>query len=141
MDSNLYARLENNYLNARINKGIFGSTRIKISEGKAEILLTVQDDYFHGMDALHGAVYFKLLDDAAFFAANSVEREVFLLTTSFHIRFYRPVIKGTLHSIGELIHRSNNLFSAKSTLFDGHKRIIAEGTGQFAKSNIPLPPA
>ena len=140
MEQNLYAILEKAYLSANINKKLFGSTNIKVSEGSAEISLDLHDDYFHGMDALHGAVYFKLLDDAAFFAANSTEREVFLLTTSFHIQFFRPIRTGTIISIGKLIHKSNNLFTAKSVLYDKRHRKLGEGTGQFAKSNIPLPP-
>lgn len=130
--------LEKVYLNAKINSRFFGTTRIQISPGKAEIALQVSDDYFHGMEAVHGAVYFKLLDDAAFFAANSMVDDVFLLTTSFHIQFYRPVIAGEVRSVGELVHYSRNLFSAKATLYDQRGKVLGEGNGQLARSKIPL---
>ena len=50
-----------------------------------EIDLTISDKYFHALNAIHGTVYFKLLYDAAFFAANSVVKDVFVLTSSFNL--------------------------------------------------------
>ena len=34
--------------------------------------MPIKKDYFHALEAIHGSVYFKILDDAAFFAAQSV---------------------------------------------------------------------
>jgi uncharacterized protein (TIGR00369 family) len=133
-----YQLLEKVFLNAKINTRIFDSTTIQVSEGRAEITLQVIDDYFHGMDAMHGAVYFKLLDDAAFFAANSIVQDVLLLTTSFQIQFYRQVTKGEIKAVGELLHQSRNLFSAKAKLYDQRGKILGEGNGQFARSQIAL---
>lgn len=39
----------------------------------------------HTMGAMHGSCYFKMLDDAAFFAAQARETECFVLTVSFNI--------------------------------------------------------
>ena len=36
---------------------------------------------FHAAGAGHGTIYFKMLDDAAFYAANSMVEEQFVLTT------------------------------------------------------------
>jgi acyl-coenzyme A thioesterase PaaI-like protein len=44
--------------------------------------------------AAHGTIYFKMLDDAAFYAANTLVTDRFLLTTSFNLLFSRPVRGG-----------------------------------------------
>jgi acyl-coenzyme A thioesterase PaaI-like protein len=36
--------------------------------------------HHHSIHAVHGSVYFKALDDAAFFAVNSLVEDVFVLT-------------------------------------------------------------
>ena len=80
-----YRKLEKMYLNANINKNLFDSTTASISQGEASISLEITDKYFHALGAIHGSVYFKLLDDAAFFAVSSIVFDYFVLTTSFNI--------------------------------------------------------
>lgn len=60
------------YLAAPINK--IYPPKIWVSEASAEIQIDVKPEYFHGAGAVHGSVIFKLLDDAAFFATNSLEQ-------------------------------------------------------------------
>ncbi len=48
----------------------------------------------HAGGAVHGANYFKAMDDAAFFAANSLVDDVFVLTVSFNVYFLRPHHRG-----------------------------------------------
>jgi len=133
-----YKKLERMYLNANFNKEIYESTTIKIGEALAEIQLTIEPKYFHALGAIHGSVYFKLLDDAAFFAVNSIVEDAFVLTTSFNINLVRPVNKGVITAIGKVKFSSRNLFIAESTLMDEKGREIAFGTGHFAKSKIAL---
>ncbi len=64
---------ENMYLAAPINR--FFEPGIKVDEGTAEITVPVKEELFHAAGAVHGSTYFKVLDDAAFFAANSLERD------------------------------------------------------------------
>ncbi len=140
-DNSLHFRkLEKLYLNAKIQRLAYPSTSIHIEKGMAEIGLDVEEKYFHGMEAMHGSVYFKLLDDAAFFAANSAVTDVFVLTTSFHINLYRPVNKGRLKAVGKLKFQSKNYLTAEASLYDERGREIASGTGNFAKSRHALPP-
>ena len=73
---------------------------IEISDSEATIEIEVSEQFFHAAGALHSSVYFKMLDDAAFFAANSLERDVFVPTTSFTTYLTRPVSSGTLRSLG-----------------------------------------
>ena len=126
------------YLQANINAMIFDTTTCTISQKKSEISLNITEKYFHALGAIHGSIYFKLLDDAAFFAASSVVEDVFLLTTSFTINITKPVSQGTIKAIGNIRFQSNNLIVAESSLYNEEGKEIAFGTGNFAKSKILL---
>ena len=133
-----YTRLEKMYLNANINTKMFTSTTAKISDSKAEIGITISDKHFHALGAIHGSVYFKLLDDAAYFAVSSIVKDYFVLTTSFNLNMIKPANKGKLTAIGEVKFESKNLFIAKSKILNYKGEEIAFGIGNFSKSKIPL---
>ena len=138
MSSEHYSKLERMYLQANINTVLYDTTTIKISEGLAQIELKISEKYFHALGAIHGSVYFKLLDDAAFFAVNSIVKDAFVLTTSFNINLIRPAHKGVITAVGKIKFKSKNLFVAESTLYNDDGKEIAFGTGNFAKSKIEL---
>jgi acyl-coenzyme A thioesterase PaaI-like protein len=79
-----------------------------------------------------------MLDDAAFFAANSLERDVFVLTTSFTTYLTRPVSSGRLRSVGRVVNRNKSQFIAESVLHDSEGNEIGRGSGVFVRSKIPL---
>ena len=133
-----YKKLERMYLNANLNQEIYKTTTVKIEEETARIQLTVEPKYFHALGAMHGSVYFKLLDDAAFFAVNSIVKDVFVLTTNFNINLIRPVSEGVITAIGKIKFKSKNLYIAESSLLNEKGKEIAFGTGHFAKSNTKL---
>ena len=133
-----FNKLRNMYLQANINTMIFDTTTCEISLKKSEISLNITEKYFHALGAIHGSVYFKLLDDAAFFAASSVVEDVFVLTTSFAINITKPVSKGNIKAIGNIRFDSKNLIVAESTLYNDKGKEIAFGTGNFSKSKILL---
>ena len=135
-----YQKLERMYLVANIQKLMFETTTIKISAGESEVGLTVQEKYHHAGAAMHGAVYFKLLDDAAYFAANSVIEDVFLLTSSFNVNLIRPVVSGKIRAIGKLKSQSKNLLIAEATIYNEEGKEVAFGTGTFMKSGVVLTP-
>ena len=138
MDDLHYDKLQRMYLRAKVNTEIYDTTTCLIKKGEAQIGLTLSDKYFHALGAIHGSVYFKLLDDAAFFAVSSLVTDVFVLTTSFNIQMIRPVSAGVIKAIGTVRFKSKNLFVAESTLIDEKGREIGFGTGNFAKSKIVL---
>ena len=112
---------------------------ISIRHGYCEIEMKCDPSFFHAGKALHGSVYFKMLDDAAFFAANSMERSVFLLTTSFNIHFLRPVLYGELLARAEVRFYSKHTYIADARLINTKtNKEVALGTGTFAKSSILL---
>lgn len=134
-DQEHYRKLEHMYLTAPINE-IYLPT-ISISAGQADIRTAVKPEFFHAAGALHGSVYFKLLDDAAFFAVNSLVEDYFVLTVSFNLYLTRPVSGGVLHSTGRVVSRSRNYFVAESVLIVNSKE-VARGSGSFLRSRIKL---
>jgi uncharacterized protein (TIGR00369 family) len=133
-----FRKLERMYLSAPVNNEVYSGITINISQEKAEITLPIEEKYFHAAHAIHGSVYFKMLDDAAFFAVNSIVEDVFVYTVSFNVQLLRPVSSGILRSVGELKFKSNNLFIADSTLFDENDKLTGRGSGNFMRSKIEL---
>jgi len=133
-----YRKLERMYLSAPVNDIVYKGITIEISNGKAELSLQIERKFFHAANAIHGSVYFKMLDDAAFFAVNSTVTDVFVYTVSFNIQLLRPVSGGIIRSMGELKFKSTNLFIADSNLFDEKNKLIGRGSGSFMRSKIEL---
>ena len=119
-----FRKLERMYLSAPINNQIYKGITLSISHEKAELTLKVEPKYFHAANAIHGSVYFKMLDDSAFFAVNSIVQDVFVYTVSFNTQLLRPVTGGMIRSVGELKFKSQNLFIADSTLFDENNKVV-----------------
>ncbi|HEY7096145.1 MAG TPA: PaaI family thioesterase [Terriglobales bacterium] len=129
-------KLEHMYLMAPINA--FYSPRISVSHGEAEITIPVKPAFFHAADAVHGSVYFKLLDDAAFFAVNSLIEDYFVLTASFTTYLLRPIAEGTMRATGKVVHAGVRSFIAESAVVDSEAKEIARGSGNFIVSKIKL---
>lgn len=131
-----YSKLEHMYLTAPINA--FYSPRIWISQGEAVITTPVKPEFFHAANAVHGSVYFKLLDDAAFFSVNSLIEDYFALTASFSTYLLRPISEGTMKATGKVVYAGARSFIADSVVVDGEGNEIARGSGNFVVSKIKL---
>jgi len=131
-----YRRLERMYLAAPIN--CIYEPSIKISEGRAEIEIPLSEKYHHSAGGVHGSVYFKMLDDAAFFAANSLEGSVFVLTTSFTTYLTRPVALGSMKSVGHVVNQNKSQFIVESVVWDSEGREIGRGNGLMVRGKHPL---
>jgi len=140
MNTEHYRKLERMYLAANVNTQIFDTTTANISEGSAEIGLTVVPKYHHARDAMHGSVYFKLLDDAAFFAINSLVEDVFVLTKSYEIQFIRPVVEGKILATGTHLSDDGKDYIAEAELRNEEGKLVGSGKGIFVKSQLPLVP-
>jgi uncharacterized protein (TIGR00369 family) len=137
MDRDLhFLALEKMYAAGPINE-LFQPV-LEVGEGVASIDMEVSEQFFHAGGALHGSVYFKMLDDAAFFAANSLERERFVLTTSFTLYLTGPVTSGRLRAVGRVVHRTRSQFIAEAVLTDSAGDEVARGSGVFVRSRIRL---
>ncbi len=125
------------YLNAPVQM-MYPGIGIRVDEGSSEITLPVSERFFHAGKAVHGSIYFRLLDDAAYFAVNSTITDVFMLTSSFHIELLRPVTKGLLTANGRVLSANDKIIFAESELTDNRGKKIAFGKGSFMKSNTLL---
>ena len=111
---------------------------MQVSEGTAVIEIELSEKFHHSAGGVHGSVYFKLLDDSAFFAANSLEQEFFVLTTSFTTYITRPVTSGKMKAIGKVVNKNSSQFIAESIVYDSQDREIGRGNGIFVRGKFPL---
>jgi uncharacterized protein (TIGR00369 family) len=132
-----YRALESLYASAPINR-LFDS-RLEIpAQGHARIRFSVDEQLHHAAGAAHGTIYFKMLDDAAFYAANSLVSDRFLLTTAFNLHFTRPIRSGSVVAEGRWVSGKRRVFIAEANLLDEEGEEIGRGTGTFLRSHIPL---
>lgn len=135
-DIDHFRALEKMYLAAPVNE--FYQPTIEISEGRAKIEIEIAEKFFHSAGAVHGSVYFKMLDDAAFFAANSLESDSFLLTMSFTTYLTSPLVSGAVRSVGTVATRTGRQFIAESVIYDSDGQEAGRGNGIFIKGKVPL---
>ncbi|HEV7878097.1 PaaI family thioesterase [Bradyrhizobium sp.] len=114
------------------------SPTLRVSPGEAEVRIPISERFFHSAGAVHGSVYFKMLDDAAFFAASTLEPEFFVLTTSFTTYITRPVSSGHMRSIGRVVNNTKTQFIVEAIAYDGEEREVARGSGVIVRSKIRL---
>jgi uncharacterized protein (TIGR00369 family) len=131
-----WRRLERLYNDAPINE--YFQPTITIRDGEADVSVVVRPDFFHAADAMHGAVYFKLIDDAAFFAVASRVPDVFVLTAQLTVHFAKPVTSGRLTAIGKVTAEEGRHFNAEASIVDESGAIVGSGSGVFVRSKIPL---
>lgn len=132
-----YRALEALYASAPVN-ALFES-RLEIpGEGQATIRFTIDERVHHAANAAHGTIYFKMLDDAAFYAANSLVSDRFLLTTAFNLVFTQPLRSGPVVAEGRWVSGRRRVFVGETRLLLPDGEEAARGTGTFMRSHIPL---
>jgi uncharacterized protein (TIGR00369 family) len=132
-----YRALESLYASAPVNL-LFPSRLSIAGAGVSRIDFDIARTAFHAAGAAHGTVYFKMLDDAAFYAANSLVTDMFLLTTAFNLLLTRPLGEGPVAAEGRWVSGRRRVFVAEARLVDGDGEEVARGTGTFMRSRIPL---
>ena len=120
-----YRKLERMYLAAPINE--FFRPSISINHGMAEVKVKVDRRFFHAANAMHGSVYFKSLDDAAFFAVSSLVEDCFVLTSNFNLYLHAPVSAGMIRSVGKVVRGGGSSFLAESVMYNDQSEEIARG--------------
>jgi uncharacterized protein (TIGR00369 family) len=124
------------YLSAPFNE-IF-KPELVVREGEAEVSFDAGPHLYHAGNAVHGSNYFKAMDDAAFFAVNSLVEDVFVLTVTFNVQLLRPISEGRMIATGQVINAGRTVWVADSTLVDDSGRLLGRGTGTFMRSKIAL---
>jgi uncharacterized protein (TIGR00369 family) len=132
-----FRALESLYRSAPIN-ALFRSSLDIVEQGLARIRFDVGEGAFHAAGAAHGTVYFKMLDDAAFYACNSLVTDRFLLTTAFNLLFTRPLKAGPVIAEGRWASGRRRVLIGEARLIDADGEEAARGTGTFMRSHIPL---
>ena len=129
--------LESLYRSAPVNR-LFESEIEIVEQGFARIRFEVEESAFHAAGAAHGTLYFKMMDDAAFYACNSMVTDRFLLTTAFNLNFTRPLRAGPVTAEGRWASGKRRVFVGDARLIDSEGEEAARGTGTFMRSHIPL---
>jgi uncharacterized protein (TIGR00369 family) len=132
-----FRALESLYRSAPVN-GSFSSRMTVPEGGRARIEFEVSESMFHAAGAAHGTIFFKMLDDAAFYACNSLVSDRFLLTTAFNLNLTRPLSSGPVVAEGRWISGRRRVFVGEARLIDAAGEEAARGTGTFMRSRIPL---
>ena len=114
-------------------------SRLELPEpGVSRIHFEVDPKFYHAAGAAHGATYFKMLDDAAFFAANGLVTDRFLLTTAFNLLFTKPMLAGPAIAEGRWVSGKRRVFVAEARILDAYGEECGRGTGTFMRSRIAL---
>ncbi len=125
--------LEALFRGAPINQVIDSRLTI-LDEGEARIDFPINPLLFHAAGGLHGVVHYKAMSDAAFYAANSLFTDRFLLTSSFNLTFIKPASASPLVAEGRWVSGRKRILIADAKLIDADGEIVARGTGTFAPS-------
>lgn len=131
-----FRKLEAMYLAAPTNAHY--RPELTVGDGTARVILEAREGFFHAGGAVHGAVYFKALDDACFFAANSLVEEFMVLTTQFNIHITRPISEGRLTAVGTVRHVAGRSHLVAGVLHDSQGRHLGRGEGTFLASRTRL---
>lgn len=129
--------LESLYASAAINR-LFKSELHIESTGVARIEGYLDEAHFHAAGAVHGSAYFKMLDDAAFYAANSMVPDRFLLTTGFNLFFTKPLQPGPVVAEGRWLSGRKRVYVAEARLLNCDGDEVGRGTGTFMRSHYAL---
>ena len=132
-----HAGLEALFRAAPVNQ-IIDSQLTILAEGEARIEFPINPLLFHAGGGLHGVVHYKAMSDAAFYAANSLFTDRFLLTSSFNLTFIKPAAIGPLTAEGRWVSGRKRILIADARLMNGEGEIVARGTGTFAPSAVLL---
>jgi uncharacterized protein (TIGR00369 family) len=132
-----FRALESLYRHAPINR-LFKSEIEIVEEGFARIRFDIEEAVFHAAAAAHGTIYFKMMDDAAFYACNSLVTDRFLLTTAFNLLFTRPIKSGPVIAEGRWASGRRRVYVADARLIGPDGEEAARGTGTFMRSHIAL---
>jgi hypothetical protein len=91
----------------------------------------VRPELFHAAGAAHGTLYFKMLDDAAFYACNSLVTDRFLLTTAFNLLFTKPLKEGPVIAEGRWASGRRRVLVGEARLLLPSGEEAARGTGHL----------
>lgn len=131
-----FEKIEKMYLSNPFNN--FLKPGIRVSDGKAEIMIKIKEQYSYPNGSVHSSICLKLLEDSAVLAANSKVNDAIMLTESFNTYLAYPIVSGELITKSKFISKLGNQYMVESVVTDSNGKEIARGNGTFVKSIIPF---
>tara|TARA_X000000368_G_C22864944_1_gene638258 strand:+ start:36 stop:464 length:429 start_codon:yes stop_codon:yes gene_type:complete len=131
-----YQKLQNLFLNSRINKTL--DAQIKIGEGISEISFSKKEFMHNEVKEIHSAYCHMALDSSAYFAANSLIEDVSTMVKSFEIIHVRPSKSKKFIAKGKFLEKSMGNYIISSELFDDDENLICKAKGVFRRSKNSL---
>ncbi len=128
-------RLQRVYASAPIMR-FYNTSYLRFLEEGTTTTLTVESKYFHGQRALHNSVYFRMLEDAAYFACAAQEPDFHLSTSSFTTNFEEPVSTGKIKAIGTVLKSTKDGYTATAELKDENDVVLATGKGTYKRTEM-----
>ena len=104
---------------------------VELGNKSATIQLTIHESVINLVGILHGAIYFKLIDDACFFAALSARESNFVATSNMTIHYLKPASDGVLIAHAKMITKQGRKYLCECEIKDKDGTIYAYGSGSF----------
>ena len=117
------------YISHPMHKNL--NMNVHFGKESATVSMTIHESILNLVGTLHGAIYFKLIDDSCFFAALSAKESHFVATSNMTIHYVKPTSEGRLVAKARIITKRNRMYLCKSTIFNEKEDIIAYGSGSF----------
>lgn len=128
--------LERRYLAAPSNE--FFDAGVRISEGEAEILIPMREEFSDAAGSVHASVCFTAMADSAALAVNSIVDKALIAVVRFDTQLTRPIASGALVARSRFVGMSGNHYLAESVLTDSEAQEIGKGSGEFVESDASL---
>ena len=133
-----FSKLERMYLSAPCND--LYEPGIRVSEGSAEILVPVKQEFLDPDGAVQNTLCMKILADAAAYAVNSGIDRFLVKPVAVNVYFTEAAPRGRLIARGRYVGASGDHLMAESLLTDSEGVEIARGSGTFVAGNTELSP-
>ena len=111
---------------------------LRVGQGEASVRILF-DRIFTIPQALCMAPHFKAMDDAAFFAANSLVEAVFVLTAKFEVELLRPVSDGEMCAKAHVTGEDDRRIYCAVALFNSEEQLIGRGKESSHAVRCPSP--
>ncbi|RAP30762.1 thioesterase [Candidatus Marinamargulisbacteria bacterium SCGC AG-343-D04] len=119
------------YLNHEMHRNL--DLRLEMNDGKSTLSCVISNTILNLVGIVHGAIYFKLMDDACFFAALSIENSHFVATADFNIHYIKPASKGRLTAYAHIVNHRKNRYLCACDIKNDAGELCAHGTGTFVE--------
>jgi len=110
-----------------------------IGDGTAVVTMRVEPNYRQAVGGVHGMLIFKLLDETAFYAANSRVTDVFLTTASMNTHFTSPPHGDVVTATARVLQQGRSTVLVEASVYDADETLVAHATGTFVRTRIALP--